>query len=80
MKQNNIDHLTFHGEVKAIYNDLDKEIMFKPVKMWVDYSIEKDGKTTTVSLSPNRGITMITFNYQELKMLVEGNNKHGTMD
>ena len=75
MKQNNIDHLTFTGEIKALYNNFEKGIMFKPVKMWVDYSIERDGKTTTVSLSPNKGVSMVTFNYQELKMLVEGNNK-----
>ena len=74
MKIDNIDHLTFDGEIRAVYNNFKDDKIFVPVDLWVMYSVEKNGETTTVSLSPNKGETMITFNYQDLKKLVEGKN------
>lgn len=72
MKMSNIDHVTYDGTIKGIYNDYEKGKIFNLVEMWVDYSIELDGTVSTVSLTPNKGETMISFNYQDLKKLVEG--------
>ena len=78
METDNIDHLTFDGEIRAIYNSFKDDKIFVPVNLWVKYSVEKNGETTTVSLSPNKGEVMITFNYQDLKKLVEGKNNGKT--
>ena len=72
MEMNNIDHVTYDGTIKGIFNDFEKGKIFNLVEMWVDYSIELDGTVSTVSLTPNKGKTMISFNYQDLKKLVEG--------
>ena len=74
MELNNIDHVTYDGTIEGVFNDFEKGKIFNLVEMWVDYSIESDGTVSTVSLTPNKGETMISFNYQDLKKLVEGKN------
>ena len=62
--------LTYSGELTCLKNILDKE------KLVVNYTVEgKTGKTTTTSILINEGLDdflMITFDFQELKKLVEG--------
>jgi hypothetical protein len=64
--ENNID-VTYGGQIKALKN-------LEPMKMEVNYTIEgKSGKTTTTSfLIDKENFIMVTFNYQELKKLIEG--------
>ena len=64
--ENNID-VTYGGQIKALKN-------LEPMKMEVNYTIEgKTGKTTTTSfLIDKENFIMVTFNYQELKKLIEG--------
>lgn len=66
--KSNID-VTYGGQIKALKN-------LEPMKMEVNYTIEgKTGKTTTTSFlinADNENFLMVTFNYQELKKLIEG--------
>ena len=64
--KSNID-VTYGGQIKALKN-------LEPIKMEVNYTIEgKSGKTTTTSfLIDKENFIMVTFNYQELKKLIEG--------
>ena len=64
--KSNID-VTYGGQIKALKN-------LEPIKMEVNYTIEgKTGKTTTTSfLIDKENFIMVTFNYQELKKLIEG--------
>ena len=68
--KSNID-VTYGGQIKALKN-------LEPIKMEVNYTIEgKTGKTTTTSfLIDKENFIMVTFNYQELKKLIEGVNKN----
>lgn len=63
--------LTYYGKLRTLKN-------LKPQIMDVDYTVEgKTGKTTTTSIlinGDNKDFLMITFNFQELKELVEGKN------
>jgi hypothetical protein len=65
---NKID-LTYGGKIKALINVLDTK------NLDVNYTIDgKTGKTTTTSFLINdskENFLMITFNYQDLKKLVE---------
>ena len=65
--KSNID-VTYGGQIKALKN-------LKPMKMEVNYTVEgKSGETTTTSFlinADNKDFLMITFNYQELKKLIE---------
>lgn len=68
LKMNKID-LTYSGELTTLINILDKR------KLSVNYTIcGNTGKTTTTSILIKDGISdflMITFDYQELKKIVE---------
>lgn len=69
---NRID-LTYSGEIDGMLNAI------KNKKLLVDYTIEGDtGKATTTSIlltnEWDAPIFMVTFNYQELKELIEGGN------
>lgn len=70
--KSNID-VTYGGQIKALKN-------LEPMKMEVNYTIEgKSGETTTTSFlinADNENFLMVTFNYQELKKLIEGENKN----
>ena len=65
--------VTYGGQIKALKN-------LVPMKMEVNYTIEgKSGETTTTSFlinADNENFLMVTFNYQELKKLIEGVNKN----
>lgn len=68
---NRID-LTYSGEIQGMLNAIENK------KLLVDYTIESDtGKATTTSIlltnEFDAPIFMVTFNYQELKELIEGN-------
>lgn len=62
--------LTYNGKVKGLIN----AVIFKNFD--VDYTIDgTTGKTTTTSIlihNDKKDFLMITFNYQDLKKLVEG--------
>ena len=62
--------VTYGGQIKALKN-------LEPMKMEVNYTVEgKSGKTTTTSfLIVKENFIMVTFNYQELKKLIEGGKK-----
>ena len=66
---NKID-LTYGGKIKTFINVLDSK------NLDVNYTIDsKTGKITTTSFLINdskENFLMITFNYQDLKKLVEG--------
>ena len=64
---NKID-LTYSGKLKGLINILENK------NFDISYTIEgKTGKTTTTSiLINNNPLLMITFDYQELKKIVEG--------
>ena len=64
---NKID-LTYSGKLKTLFNVLEEK------KLDVNYTIDgKSGETTTTSILINEEpLFMITFNYQDLKKLVEG--------
>ena len=68
---NKID-LTYNGKIKAYITGGKKTLEGK--KLYVDYTIDGiSGETTTTSiLIQEEPLFMITFNYQELKKLVEG--------
>lgn len=70
--KSNID-VTYGGQIKALKN-------LVPMKMEVNYTIEgKSGETTTTSFlinADNDKFLMVTFNYQELKKLIEGEDKN----
>ena len=66
--------LTYSGEIDAMINVIEKK------KLLVDYTVEGDtGKTTTTSIlltdEWDAPIFMVTFDYQQLKEIVEGKNK-----
>lgn len=65
--------LTYGGKLTTLINVMEKK------KLDVNYTIDgKTGKTTTTSILINGdkdNFLMITFDYQELKELVEGNTK-----
>lgn len=71
MEKGQVD-LTFSGELTALINILDKQ------KLDVLYTIDgKTGKPTTTSIKIFEGknaseMLMITFDFQELKKIVEG--------
>lgn len=64
--------VTYGGQIKALKN-------LVPMKMEVNYTVEgKSGETTTTSFlinADNENFLMVTFNYQELKKLIEGSKK-----
>lgn len=64
--------LTYSGKLTTLINVLEKK------KLDVRYTIDgKTGKTTTTSILIKDGAKdylMITFDYQELKKIVENNN------
>lgn len=68
---NKID-LTYNGKLRALINVIEDK------KLDVNYTIDGiSGKTTTTSIlirDDEKEFLMITFNYQELKELVEGRN------
>ena len=68
---NSVD-LTYGGKIKGLKNLVD-------TKFLVNYTVEgKTGKTTTTSILINDGdkdFLMITFNYQDLKKLIERKDK-----
>ena len=68
---NKID-LTYSGKLRTLINVLEDK------KLDVNYTIDGiSGKTTTTSIlirDDEKEFLMITFNYQELKELVEGRN------
>lgn len=70
--KSNID-VTYGGTIKALKT-------LKPFEMEVNYTVEgKTGETTTTSFLINgdqNNFLMITFNYQDLKKLIEGVNKN----
>ena len=70
---NKID-LTYSGKIKAYITGGKKILEGK--KLYVDYTIDGiSGETTTTSiLIQEEPLFMITFDYQELKELVEGRN------
>ena len=65
--------LTYGGKLTTLINVMEKK------KLDVNYTIDgKTGKTTTTSIlinGDNDNFLMITFDYQELKELVESNSK-----
>jgi hypothetical protein len=65
--------LTYGGKLTTLINVIEKK------KLDVNYTIDgKTGKTTTTSIlinGDNDNFLMITFDYQELKELVESNSK-----
>lgn len=65
--------LTYGGKIKGLINAI------IPKKFEVNYTIDgKTGKTTTTSILINEdkdNFLMITFNYQDLKKLVEREKK-----
>ena len=69
---NKID-LTFGGKLKTLINVIENK------ELVVNYTIDgKTGKTTTTSILINdskENFLMITFDYQELKKLVDDDNK-----
>lgn len=71
MEKGQVD-LTFSGELTTLINILDKQ------KLDVLYTIDgKTGKPTTTSIKIFEGknaseMLMITFDFQELKKIVEG--------
>ena len=62
--------LTYSGKLTTLINVIEKK------KLDVNYTVDgKNGKTTTTSILIKDGkndFLMITFDYQELKKLVEG--------
>lgn len=72
IKMNKID-LTFGGKLKTLINVIENK------ELVVNYTIDgKTGKTTTTSILINdskENFLMITFDYQELKKLVDDDNK-----
>lgn len=62
--------LTYSGKLSTLINVIEKK------KLDVNYTVDgKSGKTTTTSILIKDGkndFLMITFDYQELKKLVEG--------
>lgn len=68
---NKID-LTYSGKLRTLINVIENK------KLDVNYTIDGiSGKTTTTSIlirDDEKEFLMITFNYQELKKLVEGRN------
>lgn len=68
---NKID-LTYSGKLRTLINVIEDK------KLDVNYTIDGiSGKTTTTSIlirDDEKEFLMITFNYQELKELVEGRN------
>lgn len=71
---NKID-LTYDGKLKAYVTGGNKVLENK--KLDVDYTIDgQTGETTTTSiLIEEEPLFMITFDYQDLKKIVEGENK-----
>lgn len=71
MEEGQID-LTYGGELTTLINIVDKR------KLDVNYTTDgKTGETTTTSIlifdnDDKEGFLMITFDYQELKRIVEG--------
>ena len=67
--------LTYGGEIKGLINVTENKTFE------VNYTIDLEtGKTTTTSILINefgKGFLMITFNYQDLKKLVESRLKEG---
>lgn len=63
--------LTYGGKIKGLVNAI------KPNNFEVNYTIDgKTGKTTTTSILIDKdNFLMITFNYQDLKKLVESEKK-----
>lgn len=64
--------LTYSGKLTALINVLEKK------ELDVNYTIDgKTGEPTTTSILIKNGLDflMITFDYQELKKLVEGDTK-----
>lgn len=65
--------LTYSGKLTTLINVLEKR------KLDVNYTIDgKTGKPTTTSIllfDNGKNFLMITFDYQELKKLVEGSDK-----
>ena len=65
---NKID-LTYGGKLDTLIN------VVKKSKIDILYTIDgATGKPTTASLKTN-GAMMITFNYQDLKKIIEGNDE-----
>lgn len=65
--------LTFSGEIDGMLNGIEEK------KLLINYTIEgATGNTTTTSLlltdEWDAPIFMVTFDYQELKKIVEGGN------
>jgi hypothetical protein len=63
--------LTFSGEIDGLLNAIEEK------KLLINYTVEgATGNTTTTSLlltnEWDAPIFMVTFNYQELKELIEG--------
>ena len=65
--------LTYGGKIKGLINAIESK------NFEVNYTIDgKTGKTTTTSILINEdkdNFLMITFNYQDLKKLVESEKK-----
>ena len=72
---NKID-LTYSGKLKGLINILENK------NFDINYTIEgKTGKTTTTSILINDNpLLMITFDYQELKKIIEGDKINETID
>lgn len=70
MKIMNSVDITYGGEIKGMINVIDKKTF------QVNYTVEGDTKkTTTISIlikEDKKDFLMITFNYQDLKKLIEG--------
>lgn len=66
--------LTYSGKLRTLINVLEDK------KLDVNYTIDgKTGKTTTTSIlikDDKRDFLMITFDYQELKKIVEGESRN----
>ena len=62
--------ITYGGEIKGMINVIDKKIF------QVNYTVEGDTKkptTTSILIKEDKkDFLMITFNYQDLKKLIEG--------
>lgn len=66
-----LKHVTYDGVIRGVYFN-EHEGSFEMKDLMVNYSIENGGEVSTVSIGIPDPI-MFTFNYQDLKKLVEGN-------
>ncbi len=67
--------LTYGGKIKALVSSVDGNELFNATMMEINYTIDgKTGETTTTSFwikGINDKLFMLTFDFQELKKLVE---------